>query len=503
MPRSRRTLRLPSGLRWRLTAWVATLMLGSVAVIFYVVYADTGTELRAQINRDVTGDTNQLAQALRPDAGRPATRIAADAGRYVRAQPYGATSTLLFVLVPGIPAAFNHPEIVGQLSSDDAGESSAERAREVQEARQLLTPRPGYSVMRVPDIGSARILERTVRVGSLAVTVGAGEPLVLVERAQNGVARTFVLAGALTIALALLASYLLGARVSAPLRRMAAVAARVDSGELEPRMDAGPGRGEVSVLAEAFNHMLDRLTGELKGQREFIADASHELRTPITVIRGQLEVLAAQENPTAEDVRTAEEHVHREITRISRLVDDLLLLAQAEHTNFLRPELVDLPRSVAQLWDGISLTAERRFELGPVPEGTLTADPDRLAQALRNLAGNAIRHTRPESGLVRLEVERVGADHVRFAVIDNGPGIHPSERERIFERFHRTDPSRSRADGGAGLGLAIVRAIAEAHHGEVEATEPRAGTTGARVELRLPAFRAASAARREARAPAA
>jgi signal transduction histidine kinase len=500
--RSRLSARLPSGLRWRLMGWVAALMIVSVAVIFYVVYTDTGSELRTQIDRDVTGDTNQLAVALRGDAGKSTVQIVRDAGRYVNAQPYGPTSTLLFVLVPGARAAFNHPEIVGQSSRDRAVEPGFRQAAERQQARRLLMPRPGYSVMRVPDIGAARIFERRVRLGSRVITAGAGEPLVLVERAQEGVARSFVLAGALTLVLALIASYLLGARISAPLRRMSAVARRVDSGELEPRMDAGAGRGEVSVLADSFNHMLDRLTDELKGQREFIADASHELRTPITVIRGQLEVLAAQENPTAEDVRSTEEHVHREITRISRLVDDLLLLAQAEHTNFLRPEPVDLPSFVTQLWDGISLTAERRFELGPVPKGSLTADPDRLAQALSNLAGNAVRHTQPGVGVVRLDVERDGPTHVRFTVADDGPGIPPEERERVFERFHRTDPARTRSDGGAGLGLAIVRAIAEAHQGEAAATEPRSGESGARLELRLPDFHPAPVARESVRAPA-
>ena len=503
MPRRRpqAALHLPSGLRWRLTGWVAAVMLVSVAVIFFIVYNDTGTEIRAQIDRDVAGDTNQLAQALGPSGGLSATRLSAVATRYVEAQPYGATSTLLFVLIPGARAAFNHPEIVGQPVAGEAGESASDRTQEQALAAGLLAPDIGYVVRKVPDVGPTRILERAVRIGRWHVVVGAGEPLAIVTRAQNGVARTFVLAGALTLALALVASYLAGARVSAPLRRMASIAARVDAGELEPRMEPGNGRGEVSVLAETFNHMLDRLTGELKGQREFIADASHELRTPITVIRGQLEVLAAQENPSADDVRRAEQHVHREITRISRLVDDLLLLAQAEHTNFLRPEGIDLDRFVGQLWDGVSLTADRHFELGPVPGGTLRADPDRLAQALRNLAANAIRHTAEGEGRVRLEVHTDGPDRVRFVVIDDGPGIAAPERERIFERFHRTDPARSRDEGGAGLGLAIVRAIAEAHHGDVRAVEPASGESGARVELRLPGFAPQPAIRRATRAP--
>ena len=255
------------------------------------------------------------------------------------------------------------------------------------------------------------------------------------------------------------------------------------------------------MLAEAFNNMLDRLTDELKGQREFIADASHELRTPITVIRGQLEVLAAQENPSADDVRLTEQHVLREITRISRLVDDLLLLAQAEHTDFLRPERFDLRMFVQQLWDGVSLTAERHFELGPVPAGTLVADPDRLAQALSNLARNAITQTREDAGLVALEVDQPAPGQVRFVVTDDGPGIPLGERERVFERFHRTDPARGRAIGGAGLGLAIVRAIAEAHHGHVRAVEPAPGARGARVELILPGFEPLPAARPHMRAP--
>jgi signal transduction histidine kinase len=112
-----------------------------------------------------------------------------------------------------------------------------------------------------------------------------------------------------------------------------------------------------------------------------------------------------------------------------------------------------------------------------------------VAQALRNLARNAIEHTAAPGGLVRLEVERLRTDQVGFTVLDDGPGIPPQERERVFERLHRADASRARSSGGAGLGLAIVRAIAEAHGGEVRALEP-AGGRGARVELRLPGFRA-------------
>jgi two-component system, OmpR family, sensor kinase len=481
----RRTL-LPAGLRWRLTAWVAAVLIASVAVIFVLVYEHTGSVLRGQIDHDIAGDTRQLADVVGSLGGHSRAQIAARLSRYVEAQPYTANSTLLFGLVPGPRAVSNHPELFGSAAGEEH-ESAGEQRLETAAARRLLMPRLGYSTIDIPDVGKMRIHERSVATSTTRVTVGAGEPLATVARAQRGVAKSFVLAGGITLALALIASYLAGARVSAPLRRMAAVAARVDGGDLEPRMDISRRRGdELRVMAEAFNQMLDRLADAFASQREFVADASHELRTPLTVIRGQLEVLAAIREPSGEEVRRVEQSVRAEIGRINRLVDDLLLLAQAEQTDFLRLDTIELDAFVAELWDGISLTSSRDFELGPLPRGQLRADPDRVAQAVRNLARNAIEHTASDTGLVRLEVERLAGDRIRFAVLDDGPGIPASERERIFERFRRTDEGRARSEGGAGLGLAIVRAIAESHGGYARAMD--ANGRGARVELVLPGF---------------
>jgi two-component system, OmpR family, sensor kinase len=466
---------------------VAGVMLVSAAVVFLVVYQDTGSQLQGQIDRDISGDTSQMIQSLQGLYGKSPARIRAAAIDYVRGQSYTATSTLLFVLMPGGQTASNHPEEFGA-SRPQPGETQQEQLLENAQGRKLETPRLGYSVAQVPDVGRTRIFERSADLGTTQVVVGAGEPLALVERAQHGVARAFVLAGGVVLVLALLASYLAGARVSAPLRRMAQVATRVDAGDLGPRMEISGGRlDEVRVLAEAFNRMLDRLSEAFASQREFVADASHELRTPLTVISGQLEVLAAQENPSSDEVTRVERLVRAEITRISRLVDDLLVLAQAERTDFLRVENVDLAPFVNDLWDGLSLTADRRFELRTTVDGSLRADPDRLAQALRNLARNAIEHTAEPNGLVRLDVRPVAPDRIRFEVSDDGPGIPAHERERVFERFHRTDSGRTRATGGAGLGLAIVRAIAEAHKGTVRVRDSRNGN-GASIELVLPGF---------------
>jgi two-component system, OmpR family, sensor kinase len=482
----------PTSIRWHLVAWVTGVLLAALAVTFAVVYERTGQELRAQIDHDVAGDVGQLSQAVRALRALPDQSPAAllsEIGAYVRAQPYTGTSSLLFAAISGHGSVSNHPELLGLAGPDD-GETPGEQAQENVLGRDLLAGQTGLSTRTVADVGKVRIDERLVHVGGMTVRVGAGEPLVVVDRAKRSIAKSFLIAGALALALALIASYLVGAALSRPLRRMSRVAARVDEGDLNPRMEpAAVGGSEVRVLADAFNHMLDRLGEAFAAQREFIADASHELRTPLTVIGGQMEVLAAQDHPDPDEVRRVERLVASEIARMSRLVDDMLLLARSERRDFLQRKDVDLEPFVNELWWGASISDDRNFELGAVPQGTLTADPDRLAQALRNLIRNAVEHTAEPHGLVRLEVEAQPDGHVVFVVIDDGPGIPPGELERVFERFHRTDTGRTRATGGAGLGLAIVRAIAEAHKGTVRVRDASGGH-GAAVELVLPGFHA-------------
>jgi two-component system, OmpR family, sensor kinase len=491
VPSQRRRLR-PRGLRWRLAAWVAVVILACTAVAFVAVYRGTATDLRHQIDQELRGDAHELAGTLASARAEGSDEIASKASSYVRDQPFGAASTLLFVQIPGVGTRTNRPELFAAPAPDNH-ETPAEQQQENKLSAHLLSAPIGYSTITLGDVGDVRLLKLAVHLPGSAkpVTVGVGEPLATVTQAQRGVARAFILAGLLALVGALIASYLIGTRVSRPLRRMAAVAARVDAGDLHPRIHDAGGQGEeVRVLADAFNHMLDRLTDAFAGQRAFVADASHELRTPLTVIRGQLEVLASQREPTVEEVRRVEGLVGAEIARISRLVDDLLLLAKTDQTEFLRVDWIALRSYVAELWDGMSLIADRRFELEEVPAGTLRADPDRLAQALRNLVANAIDHTEPHTGLVRLRVELAPGERIRFLVEDDGPGIPADERERVFRRFYRTDYARSRRSGGTGLGLAIVRAIADAHGGQVRAREPRDGR-GANIELVLPGFQPA------------
>jgi two-component system OmpR family sensor kinase len=482
------------GLRWRLAGWVAVLVLACLGIAFAAVYRGTGTQVRHEIDTEVAGDASGFARSLSLADPRSSKEAAQDARRYVRGQPFSSSSTLFFALIPGAPTSTNVPELFDD-GPPDQGETVAQQDQENHLAARLLRVGNGYSTLPLPDVGSLRLLKRSVQLTgspSRRVVIGVGEPLAPVAHAQRGVARAFILAGILALVGALLGAYLIGTRISRPLRRIAAVAARVDAGDLNPRIPRADAQGhEIRVLADAFNHMLERLTEAFAGQRAFVADASHELRTPLTVVRGQLEVLAAQESPAPEELRRVERLVQAEIARITRLVDDLLLLAKTEQSEFVRIEPIDLSGFVDEIWHANTLLASRRFRLEPVPPGTLPADPDRLAQALRNLIANAIQHTTPERGLVLMRVQPTGDGRVRFVVEDDGPGIPDDERERVFDRFHRTDEARDRASGGTGLGLAIVEAIAKAHGGSVKASQSQAG--GARIELDLPGFTAALA----------
>lgn len=302
-----------------------------------------------------------------------------------------------------------------------------------------------------------------------------------IEDAQSDVEKTFLLVGAATLLAALLAGYLLAARTASPLRRFAATATRVDGGDLTPRLASDPSSAaELRTLAEAFNHMLDRLEGAFARQRQFVSDASHELRSPLTAIRGQLEVLARSANPEAAEVRRVEAVALEEIRRVERLVDDLLALARLDEG--VGPSFRDL--QAASFLRELAAATGERVALGELAEGSFSADPDLIAQVLRNLIENARRHAGP-SGRVSIS-STASATGLRIDVDDDGPGISPAERERVFDRFHRSDEARGRSAGGSGLGLGIARSIVIAHGGRIWVEDSPMG--GARVSFELPCF---------------
>ena len=469
------------GLRPRVTLLIVAVVVVCVGIAFAAVYAGTASELSKRSHQDLRADMAALEQVVTTGSSRPSA-VTARARAYLAHQPFRPTSHVLFVVPVGGRPVSNEPELLG-LSPPDEGETDAQQRQENAAAREFLAAPPGYSFHQLPDGGRIELLVKVARAHGRAIArLGVGEPTALTDRAKRAVRDEFLLAGALAVLAALTGGFAVASRVAAPLRRMARVAARVDAGDLGPRMDVAARHDEVRVLAEAFDHMLDRLEDAFDRQTAFVADASHELRTPLTVIRGQLEVLALAEEPDGAEVRRVEKLVALEVQRMSRLVEDMLLLAQAGEDGFLRPAVIELRPFVTDLVRGLTDAGARRLELGEIPELLIDADEGRLAQALRNLLRNAIAHT-AENGVVELSVQESDR-RLRFVVDDDGPGIPVEQRAAIFDRFHRLDGGRTRDAGGAGLGLAIVQAIAAAHGGRVWAEAAPAG--GARMVLEIP-----------------
>jgi len=312
---------------------------------------------------------------------------------------------------------------------------------------------------------------------------GEGSSLSPIEDAQSDVEQTFLVVGAAALVAALLAGYLLAARTASPLRRFAATAAKVDAGDLAPRLEASAAdAAELRTLAEAFNHMLDRLDRAFARQRQFVSDASHELRSPLTAIRGQLEVLARKESPSAEEIRRVEALTMTEMRRVERLVDDLLALARLDEGVAPALREVESASFLRGLADG---APDGPIVVGELAAGSIRIDPDLVAQVVRNLLSNSRRHAGPGGGVAL----SAGTDSDSLVVIvdDDGPGIPPEQRERVFDRFHRSESSRNRASGGSGLGLGIARSIVEQHGGRIWVEGSPLG--GARVSFRLPGFR--------------
>jgi two-component system, OmpR family, sensor kinase len=271
-----------------------------------------------------------------------------------------------------------------------------------------------------------------------------------------------------------LLAFLSVGRVLAPLRSLRDTARSIEASDLTRRIEV-EGRDELAELARTFNAMIDRLELAFDSQRQFLRDAGHELRTPLTIVRGHLELLLREPERLPETV----DLVTDEIDRMSRFVDDLLLLAKLEQPDFLQLQTVDIGELTTELVAKAEQLAPRRWRLDGVSRRRVVADPQRLTQAVMNLADNAVRQT-AEGDEIALG-SAVNGRWARLWVRDSGPGVAPVERDRIFGRFERGRHARY---DGSGLGLAIVRAVAEAHGGRVELrSEPDAG---ARFDVVVP-----------------
>jgi len=267
--------------------------------------------------------------------------------------------------------------------------------------------------------------------------------------------------GSAVIAAGLVLAWLLAVPLSRQIRKLSDASARLGRGELSARApEEGP--KELEALARSFNRMADSLGGNLEAQREFVANASHQLRTPLTGLRLRLEAIRQEGGFAAEQAAKAE----ADLDRLSALVDDLLALAQASSRDATAApvDLVQLAREATGRWTPAAEAAGKRVELETDGDPVAWADREDVAHVLDNLIDNAIRYT-PASSAVSVRAESRNGSAI-LLVGDSGPGIPPEERARIFERFYRGAEGR-RAGPGSGLGLAIVAAVVERWGGQV------------------------------------
>jgi two-component system, OmpR family, sensor kinase len=279
----------------------------------------------------------------------------------------------------------------------------------------------------------------------------------------------------------------LAGRAMRPVSEVIDQAEEIGAKSLDRRINAYADTREYRRLVDVLNTMLSRIQGAFEAQRRFTADASHELRSPLTAMRGELE-LALRKERDPDEYRRVVRSTLEEVVRLSRITEDLLVLARSDAGALrARPELVDVDGVVARVVERLRQQASDkglRVELEAVGDTTAMVDPTLLGQVAWNLTDNAIKFT-PPGGRLRISV--VGIEgFVTFAVEDDGPGFPEGKADRVFARFFRGDPARSHVDetAGTGLGLAIVMAVAEAHGGSVRASN-RPGS-GARVAVRFP-----------------
>jgi heavy metal sensor kinase len=438
--------------RFRLTAWY----LGFFALLFALfsifLYGVLGRSLQARLDETLLAETNTLEALFRDEV----EEVHGDV-------PKAASEVVGDMRVRNTIGIFSESAMLA--SNGEIGDIPG--LRDAAEGARIVPPAHARAAVRPTTIRGARFY--IVAIESLD---GIGANL-------EAVRRILLFGLPLVLAMAGIGGYLLASRSLRPLEWMAEQAHRISGNNLHLRLEVGNAVEELEVLTSSFNELLARLDQSFEAMRRFVADASHELRTPLAVIRGEADVALSHERNSAE-YRESLAVILDESRRLSRLVDDLLNLARADGGRvklqirefYFNDLLAECCRSVQALATARSIVVECRTG-GDIP---FSGDEELLRRLVINLLDNAIRYT-PAGGRVTatLDAEERG---VRLRISDTGIGIPPEAVPHVFERFFRADKARSRADGGFGLGLSIVKWIAESHNGAVELdSRPAEGST--------------------------
>jgi signal transduction histidine kinase len=452
---------VPSSLRTRILAWfigvlaLATLLFVGVTYTVLVVRLDQ--RIDAELSQEAA-ELRRLAEGNDPETGRPFGSNAQRIFTVFLQRNVPSREEALITLVDGRPFRRSRQVVPFRLDSDPEIVARWSDLRST-ERGHVDTPAGRVEYLAVPLLRGSD--------DAAGVFVAA----VFRDRLRNDYEDAIRAAGAVGILVLLLGSLLawrLAGRVVGPVTRLTRTARAISETDLSRRIRV-EGRDEVGQLAGTFNEMVGRLERAFEAQRRFVDDAGHELRTPLAIVSGNLELI--EDDPHRQETLAL---VMDELERMGRIVDDLLLLAKREQTDFLELSTVDVAALTDELASKAAALDSREWRVESRGRGVVVADRQRLTQAVLQLANNAVRHS--GDGKPIAIGSRVANGEVRIWVRDEGRGIPEEEQAHIFERFGRgtTGPRGE----GSGLGLAIVKAIAEAHHGRVElASRPGAGAT--------------------------
>jgi heavy metal sensor kinase len=338
------------------------------------------------------------------------------------------------------------------------------------------------------DNGTYRAISRPLTLRGQTFGLTATYSLADNEDVLARIRQMFAIAIPLLILSAATGGYLLAKRSLAPVSAMTSHAAAISAKNLHERLPVSGG-DELVGLARVVNDLLDRLEGSFEQQRRFMQDASHELRTPAAILRAETDVTLSRAHRDEEEYRASISVMQDAARRLTRIVDDLFLLARADAGHLvMHREPLYLEELVHEATRGVRQVADQRgvrVALAHVTEAPFEGDADLLGRLLLNLLDNAIKYS-PENGVVDVALTHRNGRY-EISVVDAGAGIPADAQARVFERFFRADPGRSRTENGstsgAGLGLAIARRIAELHGGALDLTESRPGRTEFRVSL--------------------
>ncbi|WP_345523222.1 HAMP domain-containing sensor histidine kinase [Nocardioides conyzicola] len=452
--------------RTRITASVALLVLAGLVLAGVVVATIESRRLDQQVAAEVDQEFAELAK-LQKDGVDPST-----------GQPFASPEAMVrLFLQRNVP---DDDELLVGWWDDAVGAQSPEwdeisgSAWLPDVVRPLLADNGTTTVDS--DFGELQISTQRIDQGG---RTGALVVVTFLDRARAGLQetmRTYAIVAALTLLLVTAMAAWVSGRLLSPLRTLRETAEDISESDLSQRLPV-TGNDDLTALTRTFNGMLARLESAFVGQREFLDDAGHELKTPLTVLRGHLELL---DTGNAEDVAETRLLLLDEIDRMSRLVGDLILLAKSDRPDFLRTEPMDLGGLTRDLVAKARGLGDREWVLDGTADIKIVADQQRLTQAVLQLADNAVKHTR-DGDTVAIGSSAT-ATEARLWVRDTGPGVPPADRALIFERFGRS--AVPPGDEGFGLGLSIVAAVVRAHGGTVRVED--ADPPGARFVVTLP-----------------